>query len=49
MVKRCHSPMAILNDDLIDVGLLIENNIKFMADSPKEQGVFFVLITNCAG
>lgn len=35
IVKRCHAPMAILNNELIDVGFLIVDNIKYMADTPQ--------------
>lgn len=30
IVKRCHTLIAILNNELIDVGLLIVDNIKYM-------------------
>lgn len=33
--------MEILNEDRIDVGLLIANNIKYMVDAPKNSREFF--------
>ncbi|KAL5061062.1 hypothetical protein RYX36_032669 [Vicia faba] len=43
-VKRCHALMEILHDKLINVGLLIVTNIRYMADSPHISRVHFCVI-----
>lgn len=44
IVKMCHTLMAILNDELIDVGILIVENLKFMVDAPQQSCGHFCVI-----
>lgn len=48
IVKMCHTLMVVLNDEPIDVGILIVENVKFMVNAPQQScGNFCVINEVC--